>query len=391
VKPGRLSAIVSPEAIASILVAVIAVAIMANQVFAGPTPTPGSETSPGPSSSVSEPAQPTFPPLIRSSLSTLLVVNQRLAEHADSLAKAIAVRAPAADDIAAILRSINTELEIGDQAANWLLTMPDTVALGQALGAFYDTVTARNADTLGASLGNASAYIQGAKQVIKILVGLGPLNERIQAALEGAARTPSPSIGPASPSPSVAPSETPPPTVRPSASPAVGPSASPSLGPSAPAGSGGPFDEGLVQNGGFEDGLTGWQLQVTPPASATATIDPSGGVGGTAAARIDIAATSDSRTGVSLVNGPFGLGQGAHYTISVAVRAAETREIRIRVTGTGDVTYAPRVYTIGPTWTVVSFDLSQIVDDPGGGLALDLGRSAATVWFDNVSLKQSPG
>jgi len=391
VKLGRLSAIVSPEAIASILVAVIAVAFMANQVFAGPATTPGSEASPEPSSSASESAQPTFPPLIRSSLSTLLVVNQRLAEHADTLAKTIAVRAPAADDIAAILRSINTETEIGNQAANWLLTMPDTVALGQALGAFYDTVTARNADTLGTSLGNVSAYIQGAKQVIKILVGLGPLNERIQAALEGAARTPSPSIGPASPSPSAAPSETPPPTVRPSTSPAVGLSASPSIGPSAPAGSGGPFDEGLVQNGGFEDSLTGWQLLVTQPASATATIDPSAGIGGTAAARIDIATASDSRTGVSFVNGPFGLGQGAHYTISVAVRAAETREIRIRVTGTGDVTYAPRVFTIGPTWTVVSFDLSQIVDDPGGGLALDLGRSAATVWFDNVSLKESPG
>jgi hypothetical protein len=391
VKPGRLSAIVSPEAIASILVAVIAVAFMANQVFAGPATTPGSEASPEPSSSASESAQPTFPPLIRSSLSTLLVVNQRLAEHADTLAKTIAVRTPAADDIAAILRSINTETEIGNQAANWLLTMPDTVALGQALGAFYDTVTARNADTLGTSLGNVSAYIQGAKQVIKILVGLGPLNERIQAALEGAARTPSPSIGPASPSPSAAPSETPPPTVRPSTSPAVESSASPSIGPSAPAGSGGPFDEGLVQNGGFEDGLTGWQLLVTQPASATATIDPTAGVGGTAAARIDIATPSDTRTGVSFVNGPFGLGQGAHYTISVAVRAAETREIRIRVTGTGDVTYAPRVFTIGPTWTVVSFDLSQIVDDPGGGLALDLGRSAATVWFDNVSVKESPG
>jgi hypothetical protein len=391
VKPGRLSAIVSPEAIASILVAVIAVAIMANQVSAGPATTPGSETSPVPSSSASESAQPTFPPLIRSSLSTLLVVNQRLAEHADTLAKTIAVRAPAADDIAAILRSINTELEIGNQAANWLLTMPDTVALGQALGAFYDSVTARNADTLGNSLGNVSAYVQGAKGVIKILVGLGPLNERIQAALEGATRTPSPSIEPASPSPSTAPSATPPPTVRPSASPPIGPPASPSTGPSAPASSGGPFDEGLVQNGGFEDGLTGWQLLVTQPASATATIDPTAGVGGTAAVRVDIATASDTRTGVSLVNGPIGLGQGAHYTISVAVRAAETREIRIRVTGTGDVTYAPRVFIIGPTWTVVSFDLSQIVDDPGGGLALDLGRSAATVWFDNVSLKESPG
>ena len=388
-KPRGLSAVVSPESVAAILVGFIAVALMASQVIAGPATTPNG-ASPEPSSPTSS-ALPgsAFPPLIRSSLSTLLVVNERLGVHGDTLAKAIAVKAPIADDIAATLRAINIEVEIGNQAASQLLTLPETNALGQAVGTFYDTVTARDTDTLGNSIGNVSAYVQGAGRVIKILDGLGPLNLRIQAAIDGAANPPSPSIGAASPSPSsgASPLVTLPPTLPPTAA----PSSSPSVGPSGPAGSSGPYDEGLVQNGAFEDGLTGWQLVVTPPASATATLEASGGVGATAAARIDIAAASDSRTGVSFVSGPFGLRQGAHYTISVAVRATETREIRIRVTGTGDVTYAPRVFTIGPAWTTVSFDLSQIVDDPGGGLALDLGRSAATVWFDNASLRESPG
>jgi hypothetical protein len=388
-KPGRLSAIVSPESIAAILVGLAAVALMASQVVAGPTTTPNG-ASPEPSSPLSSISPGlAFPPLIRSSLSTLLVVNERLAVHADTLAKAIAAKAPLAEDIAATLRAINIEAEIGNQAANRLLTLTDTVALGQALGIFYDTVTARDTDTLGNSIGNVSAYVQGAARVIKVLDGLGPLNERIQAALAGAASAASPSPGAASPSPSGAasPPVTPPPTIPPTAL----PSASPSVGPSGPAGSAGPYDQGLLQNGAFEDGLNGWQLLVTPPAGATATPDPTGGVGGTAAARIDIAAASDSRTGVSLVTGPIALRQGAHYTISVAVRAADTREIRIRVTGTGDVTYAPRVFTVGPAWTTVSFDLPQIVDDPGGGLALDLGRSGATVWFDNASVIETPG
>ena len=387
-KPGRLSAIVSPESIASILVGLIAVALVASQAVAGPATLNGA--SPEPSSPTSSVLPgPALPALIRSSLSTLLVVNDRLGVHSGTLTKAIAVRPPSADDIAATLRAINIEAEIGNRAANQLLTLPDTTALGQALGVFYDTLTARDADTLGNSIGNVSAYVQGAGRIIKFLEGVGPLNERVKAALAGPANGPSPSIGLASPSPSSA--ATPPPTLPPPPSPTNTASASPSVGPSGPAGSVGPYDEGLVQNGGFEAGLTAWQLLVTPPASATATLEPSGGFGGTAAARVDIAAASDSRTGVSFVTAPIALRQGAHYTISVAVRAAETREIRIRVTGTGDVTYAPRVFTVGPTWTVVSFDLSQIVDDPGGGLALDLGRSGATVWFDNVSLRETPG
>ena len=385
-RPGRLAALLSPESIAAVLISVIAVALLASQVIAGP-PSNANGGSPQPSSAASSTSPGSaFPPLIRSSLSTLLVVNERLGVHSDTLAKAIAVKAPIADDIAATLRAINIEAEIGNQAATRLLALPETSALGRDIGAFYDTLTARDTDTLGNSIGNVSAYVQGAARVIKILAGLGPLNDRINAALAGAASEPPPSLGEASPSPSTSapPRVTPPPTLTPTAS----PSALASGGASAPPG---PYTPGLLQNGTFETGLTDWQLLVTAPASATATADPTGGVAGTAAARIDIATPSDSRTGVSFATGPVALRQGAHYTISVAVRASEAREIRIRVTGTGDVTYAPRVFTVGPAWTTVSFDLSQIVDDPGGGLALDLGRSAATVWFDNVSLVESPG
>jgi hypothetical protein len=42
-------------------------------------------------------------------------------------------------------------------------------------------------------------------------------------------------------------------------------------------------------------------------------------------------------------------------------------------------------------WTVVSFEASQLVADPAVQLGLDLGRSDATVWFDNVVIRESPG
>jgi hypothetical protein len=130
---------------------------------------------------------------------------------------------------------------------------------------------------------------------------------------------------------------------------------------------------------------------VTAPAAGTASVEPAVGVGNSAAARIDIATGSDARAGISFARGGIGLRQGAAYTVSVAVRATQNREVRVRVTGAGGLTYAARVFTVGTTWTVVSFDLDQIATDPAAELTLDLGRSTATVWFDDVSLRESSG
>jgi hypothetical protein len=371
----RPSAIVSPESVATLLVGILAVVLMATQVVASPTPAPSGSPSPGPTASGS--GASAFPPLIRSSIATLLIVNERLAHRADELGQVIAVEDPLAEDIAAILRGINTEITVGNEAANRLLTDPDTIRLGQDLMAFYETVASRNAETLGTSIRNTGAYVEGARAVIGLLDGLGPLNDRLRAALDGTA--PTPSIAPASPSPSIPAS--PPPT----ASPTIAPSASPS------GGSAGPGDTGLIANGGFEDGLAGWRLLVTAPATGTATVEPGVGVGGSAAARIDITTGSDARAGISFVTGGIGLRQGASYTVSVAVRAAQARELRVRVTGAGGLTYAARIFAVGTTWTVVSFDLDQLATDPAAELTLDLGRSDATVWFDDVTLRESPG
>jgi hypothetical protein len=388
VRHSRLSVVTSPESIASILVAVLAVALVASQVGVSASALPRGSASPGPTSSTSSASgapEATFPPLIRSALESLLIVNARLGDDATALREAIAVRPPVAEDIAAILRRINTDMTVGYEAANRLLTQPETDELGLALIGFYDRVSGQIADTLGTSIRNVTAYVEGATKVIAILADLGPLNNRVRAAIEAATNAPSPSVPAASPSPSSPPSPPPSPTPSPSASPIGGPS------PTPPAGSGGPFDGGLVGNGGFEEDLSGWRLLVTLPAAATVALEPGGGIGGTTAARIDIATGSDARSGISFVTGGIPLRQGASYTVSVAVRAAAAREIRVQVAGADGLTYAPRVFTVGPTWTVVTFNLTQVVDDPAAELRLDLGRSAETVWFDNVGLSESPG
>jgi hypothetical protein len=188
----RLSPIASPESVASMLVAFLAVVILASQVVAAPVSEPARTASPGPNASAppaptaSASASSPLGPLVVSSLQTMLIIDGRLARASDELATAIAVKKPVAEDIATILRGINADMAAGTDAANRLIAEPKTAALGGALVAFYDKVAAQNADTLGKSITVVSAYVDGGGKVIKILAGLGALDKRIQAALYGA-------------------------------------------------------------------------------------------------------------------------------------------------------------------------------------------------------------
>jgi len=188
----RLSPLASPESVASMLVAFLAVVILASQVVAAPVSEPARTTSPGSSASASPAptasvsASSPLGPLVVSSLQTMLIIDERLATASNDLRKAIAVKKPVAEDIATILRGINSDMAAGTDAANRLLAEPRTAALGGALVAFYAKVAAQNADTLGKSITVVSAYVDGGGKVIKILAGLGALDKRIQAALDGA-------------------------------------------------------------------------------------------------------------------------------------------------------------------------------------------------------------
>jgi hypothetical protein len=315
VRTTRPSTIVSPESVATLLVGILAVVLMATQAVASPSPTPSHSSSPRPTTSGSGTA--TFRPLIRASLATLLIVNERLAQRADELGQVIAAGDPQAEDIATLLRGINTEITVGNEAANRLLTDRETIGLGQDIAAFFEIVASRNGETLGTSVRNSKAYVSGAAAVIKLLDGLDPLNVRLRAALAGVTATPSVALPSSSPSASSAP----PPTASPSPSPSPSPSG----------GSGGPADTGLIVNGSFEDGLAGWRLLVTAPASGNASIEPAVGVGNSAAARIDIATGSDARAGISFARGGIGLRQGAAYT--AAGKASSTPKASWSSTG----------------------------------------------------------
>jgi hypothetical protein len=372
----------SPESIASALVGLLAVVLIAAQALASMSGLTSPVQSPGPS--VSPSAAPTMDPEIRRALATALLVNQSLAGRAAALDSAIAVEAPLAPDIADHLRSVNADLTAGKEAADRLQLGDDTADLGADLGAFYNGVMEGSTVTLGNSIRNVAAYVEGGRAVIDLLAPLSVFNDRITDALAGRSGVaPSPSPSAASPSPP--PLTTPPPTLPPTLPPPT-PTVPPTVS-AAPSGA----PASLVFNPGFEDGVNGWQVQLTDGAQATLAHEPSAGPDGSAAARVDIAIGSPARSGISLMSRAFALSQGETYVVDLWVKSAAAREVNVRLIAAGGQVTASRVLQVGTTWTVITFDVTHLAADPNVQLSLDLGRSDATVWFDNIVVRASPG
>ena len=370
----RLGDLSSPESIASALVGLLAVGLIAAQALAGmggpTTPVPSAGPSAAPS------AAPTMDPEIRRALATALLVNQSLASRGAALESALSVEPPLAADIADHLRSVNADLTAGKQAADRLRLGDETADLGADLAAFYEGLMARTTETLGNSIRNTDAYVEGARAIIDLLAPLPALNDRITDALVGRSG--------ATPSPGGSAVTTPPPTLPP-ATPSVPPQSSP---PSAQP-SGAPVS--LVFNPGFEDGVNGWQLQLTDGAVATLAHEPLGGPDGSAAARVDITTGSPARSGIALVSEAFSLSRGETYVVDLWVKSSAAREVSVRlVAASGQVT-ASRVLQAGTTWSEISFDVTHLAADPNVQLSLDLGRSDATVWFDDIVVRKSSG
>jgi hypothetical protein len=371
----RLGDLSSPESIASALVGLLAVGLIAAQALAGM----GGSTTPVPSvgPSAVPSAAPTMDPEIRRALATALLVNQSLASRGAALESALSVEPPVALDIADHLRSVNADLTAGKQAADRLRLGDETADLGADLATFYDGLMARTTETLGNSIRNTDAYVEGARAIIDMLAPLPALNDRIADALVGRSG--------ATPSPSQSAAPTSPPTLPPTPPPAT-----PSVPPqSFPPPSGAPVS--LVFNPGFEDGVNGWQLQLTDGARATLAHEPLGGPDRSAAARVDITTGSPARSGIALMSEVFSLSRGETYVVDLWVKSTAAREVSVRLVAPSGQVTASRVLQAGTTWSEISFDVTHLAADPNVQLSLDLGRSDATVWFDNIVVRKSSG
>jgi hypothetical protein len=369
----------SPESIAAVLVAILGAVLIATQALA----LQGTESSaPTPRPSAAPTASATMDPQVRNALVTALAVNQSLAATAAELDAAAAADPPLAPDIAALLRAVNSDLTAGDEAANRLVMADETAVLGEDLLRFYRAVLARNNETLGTTIRNVDAYVAGAVAISALLADLPALNDRITDALarRGAA-TPAPSGAPSAATPSTAPT----PAVTPGPEPTAPPPTSPP--PSRPPTSPGSSGPSLVENGDFEAGPDGWRLSVEPPAESAFATEPGAGIEGSTAARVEISEGSPARAGISLLSAPMSLQRGTTYVIEVWARSSAPRDVRVSLNDGAGQTTTARNFAIGASWTLLTFQATQLHADPSVVLGLDLGRSDATVWFDDVVVR----
>lgn len=365
----RVTSRISPEVVAGLLSVVVVLAVIGVQ--------PPSAAPPGPGRS--EPTASSFrptgsderSPLVRSALETVVVINQRLSAAGDDLEQELARADPQASQVAVLLPRIAAHVVAVGQPVEVLVADPTTARLGSDLSKAYGTLEDLVRAALRQSVQDRAAYLQAAEAAAVLIKKLAPLTERAKALLAGRLESASPA---ATASATVAPTDSPPPSSRPSPSP-IGRSAS----PSSSAGD-------LVVNGDFEVGLTPWVLQVASPAAAMLELDRTDAGSGAVAARVEIATSADARSGISLVQSAVPLRAGQTYTIRLLVRAAEARDVRIRLAGTNGDAYVARIFPVSTGWTTIAFTFDVLVDDVAAELVVDLGRAAATTWIDAVAL-----
>ena len=370
--PTRRRRSVAPELVAAILAAVV-VATVGGGLVAGGTSAvvaPSSSTQASPSSGST--AEPT-PAIDETAITALLALNDRLTAAREALVAALAASTFGPSDVATVLRSLNADVVQAAAIAPILERFSASEAVGARLTKYYDDLHQHLSDALVASVQNAPAYRSAAKSTSTILAEVPALNAALEALLIGrsapSSSPPAPSATPA-PSSSVAPGETP----------------APSTAPSVPASQS--VSSGLV-NPGFESGVgPPWELSVSGSGAATWTADQADHAGGSTSARVDVTVAGDERAAIAVRQGGLSIVAGSRYVAMITVRAATTREVRLRIASAAGDTYATRLFTVGPGWQVLTIDSTVFATDPGAYLEIDLGRFAVATWLDDASFAQ---
>jgi hypothetical protein len=373
----------SPEVFGSVAALVIVAVIATTALAASPRGGGGpGGADPSPSAPLQSGRPTPKPPVDPQVVDLLRSLNERLGASGDALQAELDRSRFRTPEVANLIRQVNQRLAVGSEAVQALDGALGKDQPGGRMAAVYGSLADAATDTLGASINNSAAYESGARAIVRLIRQLPEL----QAALDALAETP----------PSPAPSPSPPA----SASPSAGPSPTASAAPTASAGAPGsptvvpvpPTGDEQVINGGFEEGVgQPWGLFLGGGAAATLTADTAKPGAGTMSARVDITSGSDAYSGISLRQAGLELEAGRLYTLSVAVRAASAREIRVRVASTTGASYLNRVAQVGTAWSTVAITFTAGVGDPNAVLELDLGRGNAATVFDAVSFRPIGG
>lgn len=375
-----------PERIAGVLAVVVVlggVAVSSIQASPDGAPRPTVPTGSRPPTATAHPFAATA--------ALALQIQERLADDQQELATALGGSEFDVSRVVATIRSINGTARLGADVAAALGRSAGSRAVGEDLEAFHRSVVSAASEALATSITSTTAYRQAAARVLEALEPTEALRQRLVAliaeaqATPGSSATPSAAITPSDPAPSPSPTVSAPPPTPPPATPTA-PPPSPSAVPASP-----PPSVGQVRNPGFESAdAAPWTLVVSAPAMATLAIDSTAvAYEGQRSARVDIGVAADARTAVSLRQGGILVAQGHRYVCRIALRASSPREVRVRVANSSGATYGTRLVTIGTVWSVVEFDFGSFVEDPAAVIEIDLGRSTATTWIDDVRITDS--
>jgi hypothetical protein len=400
---GGVAAVLAPEGVAAILAVVVVVALLASRLSAGggiavatpsPSPTPIPTATPLPGVPVG-------------TIHQLLAVDAQLALVRSDITEQLAKKSIDLGPLQTSFRRIAGLLTAtGEQAAGDLAAAPVGSEIGQAMVIVYgklreETNTAASYLVNDTSAKNLTNWTSSAKAILATLALLPDLDTQLTALLATGGQpspsteaslgaspttTPSPPSQSVAPSPSAAVSPTPvpvtppPPTVTPSVAPPGSPGASPVLGPN------------LIQDGAFETGVgQPWQLVRSDPAAAATVSPDTSELAHKVSAKILIQAPSNRAIGLAYLQSGFTIEAGAYYRVSIALRSADLRPIRIRIadSATGQLIKAMN-YNIGATWTVQTFDFTTLIGSDFAVFSIDVGESGETVWVDDVLLARIP-
>jgi hypothetical protein len=141
----------------------------------------------------------------------------------------------------------------------------------------------------------------------------------------------------------------------------------------------------IVGSGGFSDtsALNAWTLYPRSGYAATKSLDG-------AAAKIQVTQSAGAVDGVLFYRSGVAVSSGAHYTLTFRARADRDLSLRAQVQQTGSpyTTYmASDAVPLTTSWRTFEIPVTSSGTDAAAQLKFLLGKSAGTVWIDDVKLQ----
>jgi uncharacterized protein (TIGR03437 family) len=146
-----------------------------------------------------------------------------------------------------------------------------------------------------------------------------------------------------------------------------------------------------VVNGGFENGLTGWQLQSEATGAAgTAVADTSSPIDGTASAKIIVTASTGTNWNLQFLQS-FQTTAGLTYTVSFKARASATVTLPVAIQESNSpyTTYLNSNFTATTAATSFQYSFTAPATQLANVTFYVDNIGSATLWLDDVSVLES--